>query len=239
MLPPAPVLFSTTNCCPSSSPILAPMTRATMSVGPPAANDTMMRTGFDGYASSALAQVEASSMAITRVPNNPQRSTDRFGARSSRSFLSLVMWHPPVSFNSFASAFSFSVRMKFAAGARRSAQPMLIRVLPGGLDDRRPAIDLAQQHAFGGGRRRLVIGHRFRVDVVEALHQIRVLERGPERGRQLLDDGRRQSLWREQAVPHAKLKALQAGFVSGRQVRQRFQPRLGGHRVALHLLAQD
>ena len=53
------------------------------------------------------------------------------------------------------------------------------------------------------------------------------------------DDGRRQSFRREQAVPHAKLEALQAGFVGGRQVRQRFQPRLGGDRIALHLLAQD
>ena len=33
------------------------------------------------------------------------------------SFPSLVMWHPPVSFNSFAWAFSFSVRTKCVAGS--------------------------------------------------------------------------------------------------------------------------
>jgi hypothetical protein len=48
MLPPAPALFSTTMGCPSSSVIRAPMMRATVSVGPPAANETTSRIGFEG-----------------------------------------------------------------------------------------------------------------------------------------------------------------------------------------------
>src|SRR5262249_17049086 len=65
MLPPAPTLFSTTNCCPSRSPIVAPMTRATVSVGPPAENETTMRTGLDGYLSSAFAPPLPSANATT------------------------------------------------------------------------------------------------------------------------------------------------------------------------------
>ena len=45
ILPPAPTLFSTKNCWPSSSDSLAAKMRPTMSVGPPAENDTTMRTG--------------------------------------------------------------------------------------------------------------------------------------------------------------------------------------------------
>src|SRR5262249_24222402 len=44
------------------------MTRATMSVGPPAENDTMMRTGFDGYLSSAFASAPTSAHASTTAP---------------------------------------------------------------------------------------------------------------------------------------------------------------------------
>src|SRR5436189_2000243 len=55
MLPPAPVLFSTRKVWPVTSVSFALMMRATWSVGPPAANDTMMRTGFEGYTSWACA----------------------------------------------------------------------------------------------------------------------------------------------------------------------------------------
>src|SRR5262245_24938904 len=75
MLPPAPALFSITNCCPSSSAILAPMTRATVSVGPPAENDTTIRTGLDGYWSSALAPVQASAAATAASCNNLRRGS--------------------------------------------------------------------------------------------------------------------------------------------------------------------
>src|SRR6266511_4188666 len=52
------------------------MTRATVSVGPPAENDTMMRTGLDGYLSSALATAPTSAHAITtaaRAASNRSR----------------------------------------------------------------------------------------------------------------------------------------------------------------------
>ena len=48
MLPPAPALFSTRNCCPKMSVSFAPITRATVSVGPPAEKETMMRIGREG-----------------------------------------------------------------------------------------------------------------------------------------------------------------------------------------------
>src|ERR1043165_7084575 len=65
-LPPAPVLFSTRNVWPSNSVSLAAVMRATWSVGPPAAKDTTMRTGFDGYLSCASAGVAASTQLNTR-----------------------------------------------------------------------------------------------------------------------------------------------------------------------------
>src|SRR5215470_10119108 len=74
MLPPAPTLFSTTNCCPSRSAILAPMTRATVSVGPPAEKETTIRTGLDGYGSWAFAPPQASAAAhATRYKNLRRR----------------------------------------------------------------------------------------------------------------------------------------------------------------------
>jgi hypothetical protein len=48
ILVPAPGRFSTTNCWPSRSESHCPMIRATMSVAPPAAKPTMMRTGRAG-----------------------------------------------------------------------------------------------------------------------------------------------------------------------------------------------
>src|SRR6516162_5274436 len=48
-LPPAPTLFSTMNCCPRISDRYCPMTRATMSFGPPAEKHTIQRTGRIGY----------------------------------------------------------------------------------------------------------------------------------------------------------------------------------------------
>src|SRR5262245_4031657 len=41
------------------------MTRATMSVGPPAEKETMMRTGLDGYLSLAFAPVPTRANAMT------------------------------------------------------------------------------------------------------------------------------------------------------------------------------
>src|SRR5215510_4356633 len=50
MVPPAPPTFSTTICWPSVRPMDSPTSRATASVGPPAAAGTMMVIAFDGYA---------------------------------------------------------------------------------------------------------------------------------------------------------------------------------------------
>src|SRR5215211_1474997 len=51
--PPAPALFSTTNCCPSLFVKCSEKMRAITSVLPPAANGTMTTTGFDGHLSCA------------------------------------------------------------------------------------------------------------------------------------------------------------------------------------------
>jgi hypothetical protein len=48
MVLPAPPRLSMTICCPSISPIFGANTRAMMSVLPPGANGTIMRTGFAG-----------------------------------------------------------------------------------------------------------------------------------------------------------------------------------------------
>src|SRR5262245_66547393 len=92
----------------------------------------------------------------------------------------------------------------------------LVRVLAGGLDDRRPAIDLAQQRTFGRLRRGAVLSHRFGADIVEALDHVGLLERSLERGGELLHNRRRCASWRPKAVPDGKLKTFQSGFVRGR-----------------------
>jgi hypothetical protein len=51
----------------SSSPIFAPMMRATVSVGSPAAKESTMRTGFDGYPSLDFAPSLASAI-MTAMP---------------------------------------------------------------------------------------------------------------------------------------------------------------------------
>src|SRR5262245_55895842 len=52
-----------------------------------------------------------------------------------------------------------------------------IRELPCRLDDRRPAIDLADQFCLQGFGRRFVQRHWLGVDVVESLHQIGIAQR--------------------------------------------------------------
>ena len=49
ILPFAPILFSTINACPNCSCSLAANCLATVSVAPPAAHGTMIRTGFIGH----------------------------------------------------------------------------------------------------------------------------------------------------------------------------------------------
>ncbi len=48
MTPPAPGLFSTITCCPSSSLSFGAISRAMMSLEPPGEKPTTMRTGFEG-----------------------------------------------------------------------------------------------------------------------------------------------------------------------------------------------
>src|SRR5688572_21866721 len=72
MLPPAPVLFSTTTGCPHASLSFCPSRRATTSVVPPAANGTTIFTGFDGNACAAAsagakARTAAARMRVQRV----------------------------------------------------------------------------------------------------------------------------------------------------------------------------
>src|SRR5207245_1653877 len=53
MLPPAPGLFSTMNCCESCSASDCAIRRARMSIAWPAAKPTTMRTGCAGYVCAA------------------------------------------------------------------------------------------------------------------------------------------------------------------------------------------
>src|SRR6266849_10708499 len=65
---PAPGRLSTTNCCASDSESFCASARAMMSVPPPAAEGTMKRTGFDGYAAvCAGACAQASSKIGKRI----------------------------------------------------------------------------------------------------------------------------------------------------------------------------
>src|SRR5688572_11664412 len=70
-MPKAPGLFSVTNGCPSMLRSCSPSTRETMSVAPPGAYGTMIRTGLLGYLSWALAGPAASAR------QNVDRSSDR------------------------------------------------------------------------------------------------------------------------------------------------------------------
>ena len=48
MVPPAPVRFSTTTCCPMVNVMRSPIARAMKSIAPPGASGTMNRTGLFG-----------------------------------------------------------------------------------------------------------------------------------------------------------------------------------------------
>src|SRR4051812_22521550 len=69
IVPPAPPAFSTRTCCFSASPIAAASTRASVSVGPPAAAGTTMTIGFAGY-SCANPAVAASRKAAAKTIRN-------------------------------------------------------------------------------------------------------------------------------------------------------------------------
>src|SRR5262245_37804544 len=60
VLPPAPGMFSVTTCWPHVSDNFCATMRAITSVGPPAANGTIRRTGFAGQPSAAALPAGAS-----------------------------------------------------------------------------------------------------------------------------------------------------------------------------------
>src|SRR5437870_5583535 len=78
-----------------------------------------------------------------------------------------------------------------------------IRELTGRLDERRPAVDLADQLRLQRFWRGLILRDRFGIDVVEPLHQVRVTQRLLQRLGQLLNDVVRRALGRIDAVPGA------------------------------------
>ena len=69
VVPPAPATFSTTNCWPSALEKYSPVMRAITSVGPPAANGTMMVTGRVGYCWSAAKADDAAISAAANTSN--------------------------------------------------------------------------------------------------------------------------------------------------------------------------
>src|SRR5262249_47125067 len=83
MLVPAPALFSMNTVLPHIAESFSARIRATISVGPPAATDTMMRTGFVGYpafdvcaraASGHVAAAPPSMVMNSRLlPRSPRR----------------------------------------------------------------------------------------------------------------------------------------------------------------------
>ena len=113
----------------------------------------------------------------------------------------------------------------------------LVRIFASRLDDGRPAVDLAYQRAPGGLGGGALLRHRIGINVVEALHQIRVRECGLQRAGEPLHDRRRRALRGEHAMPDTDLETLQPGLIGGRQIGERFEPRLGGDRISLDLLA--
>src|SRR5256712_4061746 len=67
MLPPAPARFSTTTCCPRSSPSTGATMRAVVSVPPPGSKPTTVVIGLAGYEPCAAAAPLATSAAISTM----------------------------------------------------------------------------------------------------------------------------------------------------------------------------
>src|SRR5258705_11866269 len=70
MLPPAPVVFSMITGWPRDAFIRWPRTRATVSVGPPAANATLIVTGRVGYPCAHTLEDTAVSVAMAADPRS-------------------------------------------------------------------------------------------------------------------------------------------------------------------------
>src|SRR5262249_23084288 len=74
MLLPAPGLFSMNTCWPHIAESLSASMRATISVGPPAATGTMMRTGLVGYPALGVCALPASGEAAGAPPQSGLKS---------------------------------------------------------------------------------------------------------------------------------------------------------------------
>src|SRR5256885_6007470 len=114
-----------------------------------------------------------------------------------------------------------------------------IRELPCLLDDRRPAVDLAEELCPQRLRRGIGLPDRLGVDIGEPLHQLRILQRSLQRADELLRRRGRRAGRRIEAMPDADLESLEARLVGGRKLWQRLKPRLCGHRIGLDALAAD
>src|SRR5262249_4071211 len=114
-----------------------------------------------------------------------------------------------------------------------------IRVLPGLLDDRRPAVDLAEELHAQRLRRGIALPDRRGVDIGEPLAQLRILQRSLQGADELLHRPGRRAGWRIEAMPDTDLEPLEARLVGGRKLRQRWQPRLCGHCISLDALGAD
>src|SRR6266851_6930001 len=67
MLPPAPVVFSTTTVCPSALPMRCAMIRPSVSVGPPAENGTTIVTACAGYTCAEAVEMLPKDVAKARA----------------------------------------------------------------------------------------------------------------------------------------------------------------------------
>src|SRR6516165_12480131 len=74
MLLPAPALFSMNTVWPHIAESFSASMRATISVGPPAATGTMMRTGFVGYPAFDVCARAASGHAAAAPPSAATKS---------------------------------------------------------------------------------------------------------------------------------------------------------------------
>src|SRR5436305_5768737 len=83
ILPPAPPRSSTTICCPSFSERNWPISRATMSLAPPAANETIQRTGREGKACAHAGR--------DRSAGDPARATAPASCRNRRRGRSMAL----------------------------------------------------------------------------------------------------------------------------------------------------
>src|SRR5215472_11995655 len=98
MLVPAPALFSMNTVLPHIAESFSARIRATISVGPPAATDTMMRTDFVGYPAFDVCARAASGHATAAPPSNVMnsrlftQSPRRRGQAESSGFRGRASW---------------------------------------------------------------------------------------------------------------------------------------------------